>query len=406
MDRIPPVFEQKKCDALIIGCGVVGLATGIALIQRFHGIKVIIAEKEESPGLHASGRNSGVLHAGFYYSPESLKARFCREGNSELRQLTKKFEIPFKEVGKVVIARDDSENLRLQELFERGLANNVDVELLPEEELNNYEPLAKTRTRFLWSPTTGISDPHAVLIAMCNEFTAMGGEIHFSSKVKLGESNNEIVDTSGKYLAGQYINASGAQSDRIAHEIGIGTEYAMLPFMGIYRATKNENLPLKRLVYPVPHLINPFLGVHFTLTIDGKTKIGPTAIPVFGREHYTFNSGWSTSDTFQSLKSIKALVSGEAHDFKSILKSEVPKVFQSLLIKESAKLVPAATSVSKWLKLPPGIRAQLVNLTNGELVQDFIVKNYLNSTHILNAVSPGWTSAFPFGRYVASQIDL
>ena len=404
--RVPLVFQQKKCDALIVGCGVVGLATGIALIQRFHGIRVVIAEKEESLGLHASGRNSGVLHAGFYYSPESLKAKFCRDGNLDLRKLTRKFNSPFMEVGKVVVARNDAENLRLQELHDRGLTNNVDVELLPEEQLHKYEPLAKTRTRFLWSPTTGISDPHAVLAAMRDEFTAMGGEIHYGSKVRLGERNSEIIDTSGKFLANHYINASGAQSDRLAREIGIGTKYAMLPFMGIYRATNHKNLPLQRLVYPVPHLINPFLGVHFTLTIDGKTKIGPTAIPVFGREHYTLNSGWSAPDTIQSLKSIGALVTGQAHDFKAILKSEIPKVFQNLLISESAKLVPSATLAKGWFKLPPGIRAQLVDLTNGELVQDFIVESYLNSTHILNAVSPGWTSAYPFGRHVASKLEF
>ena len=395
-----------KCDALIIGGGVIGLAVGIALLESKSDLKVYIVDKENGLALHASGRNSGVLHDGFYYSPDSLKAKFCREGNFELRQLARKYAIPVREVGKVIVARNEDENGRLETLFERGSKNGVDLEMLDISELNKYEPLAISHERFLWSPTTAVSDPSAIIQAMRREFEGLGGTIHYNTKVTLEEINSEIVDSSHRYEPVQIINAAGAQADRISRNVGVGTEYAMLPFMGVYRATEEKNLPLRRLVYPVPHPVNPFLGVHFTLTLDHKVKIGPTAIPIAGREQYSLLSGWSRTDIAQSLKGISSLMTGDAHDFGKILKSEWPKIIQSLLVKESLELVPTANQVRRWHKKPPGIRAQLVHLPTGKLEQDFIIKKKFNSTHILNAVSPGWTSAIPFGKFVAKQINL
>jgi len=394
----------NKCDVLIIGAGVVGLSTGIALLQGRPSLKVIVADKEKDIGLHASGRNSGVIHAGFYYSPDSLKAKFCRDGNFELRKLAKKYGIPVKDVGKVVVARNEDEDSRLNTLFERGIANGVELEIHPAEKLKEFEPLAITHNRFVWSPNTGISDSIAIVKAMRDEFFSLGGEIHFDSKVNLTELNDEIHDSSNQFTFKHVVNAAGAQADRISRSVGVGTEYAMLPFMGVYRATSEKNLPLQRLVYPVPHLINPFLGVHFTITIDGKVKIGPTAIPIAGREQYSLTEGWSGSDIAQALKGMKSLITGNSHDFGAILKSEWPKIIQKLLVKESTELVPSAIAVKDWDRKPPGIRAQLVHLPTGKLEQDFIVTSKTNATHVLNAVSPGWTSSIPFGGYIAHTI--
>jgi L-2-hydroxyglutarate oxidase LhgO len=397
---------KSECDVLIIGAGVVGLSIGIALLESKSNIRVTIAEKEKQIGLHASGRNSGVLHAGFYYSPDSLKAKFCREGNQELRKIAKKYDIPVRNVGKVVVARNSDENSRLDLLFDRGIKNGVDIEIKDSTELAYFEPLAVTHERFLWSPSTGVSDPIALTDALKKEFLTLGGKIDYQAKVHLGIKNNEVFDESSKYEAKHYINAAGAQADRISRSVGIGMEYAMLPFMGVYRATEEKNLPLQRLVYPVPHPINPFLGVHFTLTLDRKVKIGPTAIPIAGREQYSFLNGWSAPDIGQALKGMMSLIKGESHDFGAILKTEWPKMIQSMLVKESTELVPTANTVKDWHRKPPGIRAQLVHLPTGKLEQDFVVQNIANSTHILNAVSPGWTSALPFGRFVASELQI
>ena len=394
---------QKKCDVLIIGAGVVGLSTGIALLQSQPSLKVVIAEKESSIAKHASGRNSGVIHAGFYYSPDSLKAKFCRDGNFELRKLAKKYGIQVKDVGKVVVSRNADEDQRLDTLFQRGIANGVELEIHSEEMLKEFEPLAITHKRFIWSPNTGISDSTAIVQGMFDEFTSLGGSIEFNSKLKLIERQGEVLEAENVFRFKHLVNAAGAQADKISRSVGIGTEYAMLPFMGVYRATSEENLPLRRLVYPVPHPINPFLGVHFTITIDGKTKIGPTAIPIAGREQYSFKTGWSASDIVQALKGMKSLVAGDSHDFGAILKSEWPKVIEKLLVKESSELVPTAESVRDWQRKPPGIRAQLVHLPTGKLEQDFIVISHANTTHVLNAVSPGWTSSIPFGRHVVDQ---
>jgi L-2-hydroxyglutarate oxidase LhgO len=396
-------IQPQKCDVLIIGGGIIGLSIGIALLESKPSLKVIIAEKEKSLGLHASGRNSGVLHAGFYYSPDSLKAKFCRDGNKELRKVAKKHSIDVRDVGKVVVARNEDENNRIDTLFERGIKNGVDIELKSADELKLFEPLAATYERFLWSPSTGVSDPKAINKALMNDFVSLGGKIDFDTELTLILRNSEIYDSSNQYDAKHFINAAGAQSDRIARKVDVGLEYAMLPFMGVYRATEEKNLPLKRLVYPVPHPMNPFLGVHFTLTVDHKVKIGPTAIPISGREQYSFTEGWSASDIGQAFKGMKSLIRGDSHDLKTILKTEWPKIIQSRLVRESTELVPLADQVKNWTRKPPGIRSQLVHLPSGKLEQDFVVRSAANSTHVLNAVSPGWTSAIPFGRWIIEE---
>jgi L-2-hydroxyglutarate oxidase len=388
---------------LIIGGGVIGLSIGIALLESKSSLKVIIAEKEKNLAVHASGRNSGVLHAGFYYSPESLKAKFCKDGNLELRKIAKKHGIPVLNTGKVIVARNSEENRELDLLYARGLKNGVDLEIKDSKDLAKFEPLAKSHERFLWSPTTGVSDPNALTGALAKDFIKLGGVINFDSRINLTESKGEIRDTTGTYNATIIVNAAGAQADRISRSIGVGLDYAMLPFMGLYRATESKNLPLKTLVYPVPNKTNPFLGVHFTLTIDQKVKIGPTAIPVFGREQYSPFENWSLSDIGQSLKAIYSILSGKELKIMSLARSEAPKFIEAKLVKESAELVPIAAFVSKWERKPPGIRAQLVHLPTKNLELDFVVDRHKNSVHILNAVSPGWTTAIPFGRWVSEN---
>lgn len=397
---------KESFDVVIVGAGVVGLSVASALLESNPRLNVVILEKEQELGRHASGRNSGVLHAGFYYSPDSLKAKFCREGNIELKKLCAEYGIGVKSCGKIVVTQDEQEEARLNILFERGLANGVDLEIHSAKDLNRFEPLARTYRRFLWSPNTAISDSSAVIRSMREKFQRMGGVISTGSKVKLTKQGNEVVLAEKNFSFKHLVNAAGAQSDRLGKQVDIAEDYAMIPFMGIYRAVASEKLPLRTLVYPVPHPINPFLGVHFTLTLEGKVKIGPTAIPILGREQYSLITGWSMSDISQALRGFRSMIKGDSHDFSQIVISEWPKLLQREIVKQSAKLVPAAVNVTGWVRKPPGIRAQLVHLPTGKLEQDFVVRNYLNSTHILNAVSPGWTSSIPFGSYVAEEFVL
>jgi L-2-hydroxyglutarate oxidase len=392
-----------KYDIVIAGAGIIGLAIARSLLLSEPELKVLVVEKEKSLGMHASGRNSGVLHAGFYYSPESLKAKFCRDGNAEIRKIAEKYSIPVRDVGKVVVARNAEELSRLEVLFNRGEANGVRLEFLDAGELANFEPLARTHGGFLWSPTTGVSDPARIIQAVASELLSLGGEIRFGSTLSV--DSDQVLSLNGETLSARhFVNAAGSESDRIAHKFNLGLDYSMIPFMGVYRAVEEAKLPLQRLVYPVPHPLNPFLGVHFTLTSDHKVKIGPTAIPILGREQYGFTQGWAFADIESTLVGLTSMLRHRAHDLPALIKSEWPKILTSTLVREAQELVPAVANVKGWKRKPPGIRSQLIHRPTGRLEQDFIVEKGLNSTHILNAVSPGWTSSIPFGNHISGSV--
>ena len=394
---------KSNYDVIIAGAGIIGLAIARSLLSQESKLRVLIVEKESALGAHASGRNSGVLHAGFYYSPESLKAKFCRDGNAEIRKLAEKHSIPVRDVGKVVVARNAEELLRLEELFKRGQENGVQLEFLGAEDLVNFEPLARTHGAFLWSPTTGVSDPSKVIVALANEVLAIGGEIRFGAAIEVVE--NQRLSINAEILSAKhFVNASGSQSDRIAHAFNLGLDYSMIPFMGVYRAVPADQLPLRSLVYPVPHPLNPFLGVHFTLTSDNQVKIGPTAIPILGREQYSITKGWALNDIQSTLAGLISMLRHGAHDLPALIRSEWPKIRERTLISESSQLVPSVTEIRGWHQKPPGIRSQLIHMPSGKLEQDFIINEDSTSTHILNAVSPGWTSALPLGKYVGERI--
>lgn len=396
---------MENYDVIIVGAGIIGLASAKSLKQKHPSLKILICEKESEAGLHASGRNSGVLHAGFYYSPESMKAQFCRDGNIQLREFIRSRGIALVETGKVVVSKSEQEERRLEELYERGITNGVTLNLLPASKLEKFEPLARTTNSFLWSPTTAVSDPKSVTRALVEDLISQGVEFKFSAMIT--DAQNKSAFLNGESISyGHLINAAGSQADRIAHQFGIGMQYSMLPFIGLYRYVEKNRLPLRTLVYPVPHPINPFLGVHFTVTFDGLVKIGPTAIPIVGREQYKLLSNPNFGDLRSTIRAGISLMTGSKHSLKQIIASEFPKYSSKFLVHEASKLVPFAQSIKGWGIKPPGIRSQLVNLLTGELVQDFLIEKGEKSTHILNAVSPGWTSSFAFGSYVADQVLL
>lgn len=396
----------EGCDYLIVGSGVIGLAIGISLLEANQSLKVKIYEKEQKLGEHASGRNSGVIHAGFYYSPDSLKAKFCAEGNGELKTICKTNGLPILETGKVVVTSTFDELSRLESLYLRGLENKIDLELLQERKLQEIEPAARTCGKFLWSPTTAIADPKSIIGFLAQRFQKLGGQIVVGGKVELKVFNSRIKAFSDKkeIPAHNIVNAAGVHADSLAKEIGVGTEFTCLPFKGVYRVSKRVESSPRTLIYPVPHPVNPFLGVHVTLTLDGDIKIGPTAMPLLGKERYSITSKIEIGDIINSSKSMLSLIKGKEYDLGEIIKSEAPKTLTNYIVQDIARIVPSMRDVSKWKKIDPGIRAQLVNLDTGKLEQDFIVRKFLNSIHILNAVSPGWTCALPFGRWIAQMV--
>jgi len=398
--------EFDPSDFLVIGSGIIGLSIGIALLESRPNLKVSIFEKESNYGMHASGRNSGVIHAGFYYSPESFKARFCADGNKELKALCKENNLPLKVTGKVVVTSSIDEVGRLEAIYHRGLENKIELELLDENQLIKFEPAARTHQKFLWSPTTAIADPRSVIDYLALKFKKLGGVIVTGNAIKLREYNGSIkAFTQNKEIPTNYIvNTAGVYADQIARSVGVGTEFACLPFKGIYRVSKKLNSSPKTLIYPVPHPVNPFLGVHITLTLDGDIKIGPTALPLFGREQYSATDYVQFREIKDSLKSLLSLIKGKEYDLGEILRDEMPKTLTKFIVRDIARIVPGIKEANHWKKLKPGIRAQLVNVNTGKLEQDFIVRKSNNSIHVLNAVSPGWTSSLPFGRWIAESI--
>ena len=399
---------NKEFDYIVIGAGIVGISIGLAILERSPEKKVLIIDKESKPGVHASGRNSGVLHAGFYYSPDSLKAKFCRLGNLELKNFCKENSIPILETGKVVVCQSKSDVSKLEDLFRRGVANGVDIEILDETELDKIEPAAKTIDKFIWSPTTAVGNPKLVISQLAEKFIKSGGKFQFNCSAKLVSANDQVLIETiyGTYSAASIINSAGAYAANLARQVNVGNQYACLPFLGAYKKSKLVDSNPRRLVYPVPNPINPFLGVHTTNTLNGEIKIGPTAFPVIGKEQYNLSNGFNGSEFLEFYKAAKALFKSDSVDLIGLAREEFVKLFTKPLLNKTNKLTNSLNSNKQWSKYPAGIRAQIINLETKTIEMDYIVQSDKNVVHILNAVSPGWTSAIPFTRWVVENQPL
>ena len=399
---------NKEFDYIVIGAGIVGISLGLAILERSPKKKVLIIDKESKPGVHASGRNSGVLHAGFYYSPDSLKAKFCRLGNLELKNFCKENSIPILETGKVVVCQSKSDVSKLEDLFRRGVANGVDIEILEETELDKIEPAAKTIDKFIWSPTTAVGNPKLVISQLAEKFIKSGGKFQFNCSAKLVSANDQVLIQTiyGTYSAASIINSAGAYAANLARQVNVGNQYACLPFLGAYKKSRLVDSNPRRLVYPVPNPINPFLGVHTTNTLNGEIKIGPTAFPVIGKEQYKLSNGFNGSEFLEFYKAAKALFKSDSVDLIGLAREEFVKLFTKPLLNKTNKLTNSLNSNKQWSKYPAGIRAQIINLETKTIEMDYIVQSDKNVVHILNAVSPGWTSAIPFTRWVVENQPL
>ena len=399
---------NKDYDHIIIGAGIIGISLGLALLERNPSRKVLIIDKENKPGVHASGRNSGVLHAGFYYSPDSLKAKFCRLGNLELRKFCKENNLRILETGKVVVCQDKQDVLRLEELYRRGVENGVDIELHSFQELSRIEPAAQTIDKFIWSPTTAVGSPKDVIEKLSEKFVKSGGKFLFNQKVKLIKKNNEVLiqTKSANYFAKAIINSAGAYAAELAKQVNVGREYVCMPFLGAYKKTNLLSQNPKRLVYPVPNPVNPFLGVHTTITLNNELKIGPTAFPVIGKEQYKAIDGFSFKDLVEFLSSSRALLRSNSVNLLGLAQEEVLKLFTKPLLKRTQKLSDSLQINKNWVKHPSGIRAQIINTKTKTIEMDYIVESDKNVVHVLNAVSPGWTSSLPFARWVVENQPL
>ena len=395
--------QAVTCEYLVIGAGIVGLAIARELSMRDPQARVVVVDKENRVGMHASGRNSGVLHAGFYYAPDSLKASLTRDGNALLREFLVQHKVAVRECGKVVVASNEHQLLSLGELARRGIANGVELHAIDEKELRELEPRARTFDRALWSPTTAVADPAEVIVALLADVRGRGIDVRFGEHVT-DITQSTVTTNATKFFPGHTINCAGLYADRIATMAGLEHPYVMLPFKGLYW---HANLPagfLTRHVYPVPDPKNPFLGVHATVTVAGEMKIGPTAIPALSRENYEKLVGVNPRDLGEVARYLPQFLSSPHHDAKELIRSEVPKYLKNKLVEQAALLIPELTSSMFDQRLKPGIRAQLFDTSSKQLEMDFVVRNQENCTHVLNAVSPAWTSSLSFAKHVVASI--
>lgn len=389
-------------DYLIIGAGIIGLNIAKTLKEMIPDSKILIIEKENEVGLHSSGRNSGVLHAGFYYTENSLKAKFTKEGNIALKEFVKKRGLELNECQKVVVAQNESELEGLEELKRRGDVNGVELIWLDENRLNDLYPNVKTYKKALLCPSTATVNPFLVTKEYAKICKEMGIEIILNCKYK-SKNENSILTSKGNFKAKKIINCAGLYADKIANDFGFSNDYVIIPFKGVYLKDKKNLSELKTNIYPVPNLANPFLGVHYTLTVDNEAKIGPTAIPAFWRENYKGFSNFSLSEFFQiSFYELKLFFT-DAFGFRSLAFSELKKYnfhyFKNLAKKLTKNMYDGG--YDSWST--PGIRAQLLNKKTLELVQDFVVESDEHSVHILNAVSPAFTCSTPFSKWVVEN---
>ena len=397
-------MAANNFDFGVIGAGIVGLAMANRIRQIHPNATIAVFDKEAAVGEHASGRNIGVLHAGFYYSPDSLKAALTRDGNKLLRDFCAEEEIAVKETGKVVVAQNSSAVAALQELHRRGNANGVVTELVTPEQLAELEPLAKTYEWALWSPNTAVANPLAVTQGLANKVVREGTTLNLGHEV-LRTLPNRIITSLGNYSVGHIINCAGLYADKIAKQFGYCDDYAMLPFKGLYWYGNWAPGTLQRHVYPVPDVRNPFLGVHLTVTIDGRAKIGPTAIPIFSRESYAGFGGLSPKEVLNIVGIYPKFLSSKHHDVLGLIKTEMPKYSQRHLVSQAKALVPSVDPKDFKVRGKPGIRAQLLDIKNKKLEMDFVVRGDESSTHVLNAVSPAWTSALAMANHVCKKFD-
>lgn len=390
-------------DVLIVGGGIIGVSLAREMAGRYPGLTITLLEKEAAVACHASGRNSGVLHAGFYYSPDSLKARFTSEGNRLLTDYCLQHHLTINRCGKIVVARNEKEREAIFELKRRGDKNGVELEIIDENTLETLEPNARTCDKALYSPNTSVVNPAEVVGHIVQNLQG-NVTVLLHEKFVRREGGATVRTNKRKIQFRYFINSAGLYADKIAHQFGIGRKYTLIPFKGLYLEYKDKDL-LRRHIYPVPNLNNPFLGVHFTITAAGKMKIGPTAIPAFWRENYQGLSNFSPKEFFEVMYRESGLFLANAFHFRNLAFEEMKKYYRHYFIQQAAHLVKAIDTSQFGSYLNPGIRAQLLDTEAMKLVMDFVVEHGENSTHILNAVSPAFTSAFSFSKFIVDEVE-
>ena len=393
----------ERYDLIVIGGGIVGLATAYLLLLRRHDLRLALLEKESELGTHQTGHNSGVLHAGLYYPPGSRKARLCREGKAAIEVFAEEHGIPYELCGKVVVAIDGGELERLAAIKERAMANGVEgLEEVGPERLRELEPHA-AGIRALWSPRSGIIDFRRVALAYADEVRARGGTILTSQEVvsiRARDSERVVHTRSGEFIARNLISCGGLYSDRLAAMTGDAGNERIVPFRGDYYTLKpNARHLVRGLIYPVPDPRFPFLGVHFTRRIDGEILAGPNAVLAFARE------GYKRLDISPRELALTLMFPGFLRLAKTYLRTGLAEMWRDWSRRAFAaglkRYVPEIREQDLMFG-PSGVRAQSLS-ADGRMVDDFSIGESPHILHVRNAPSPAATASLAIGRELAEM---
>ncbi len=394
---------DETFDVVVIGAGIVGLATARALLVKRPKLRLAVIEKERLPGTHQTGHNSGVLHSGIYYKPGSLKARLCIEGKQKLERYATEHAIPFVACGKLIVALDTTELPRLEELHRRAVANGVEgLRVLTGDELREVEPHA-VGSRALHAPRTGIIDYGAVTRAYVDDVERAGGRILTGRAVRGFEQRDRrvrIETDEGPLQARAVIGCAGLQSDRVARLAGARPPVRIVPFRGDYYTLGEETEKLVRgLVYPVPDPAFPFLGVHFTKRLDGSVVAGPNAVLAFARERYR-RAALDVRDAISALAYPGSWRFAGRHlrTGAGELRRDISK---RAFVRDMQRYVPGVRAEDVTFG-PTGIRAQAL-ARDGTLVDDFLIVGTERMMHVLNAPSPAATASLAIGDELADR---
>lgn len=395
--------SEERADVLIVGGGIVGLATAADLAVRFPGFEILVLEKENDLGTHQTGHNSGVIHSGIYYKPGSLKATTCRAGKALLEQYCREQGIAFDVCGKVIVATEPDELPRLQAMVERGLQNGVRCEMISPERLRELEPNVRGLAA-IHVPEAGRTHYPDVAVRLADGIRAAGHRIHLGHRVRtiVEERDGLTVSTEAAQFRTRYlVNCAGLHSDRIAALTSKELPARIVPFRGeYYQLTAAARSLVNTMVYPVPDPRFPFLGVHFTKTLTGKVKCGPNAVLAFAREGY-HKSDWRLADLAESLSypGFQRLASKHwRYGWSEVVRSFSKHAF----LKSLQRMVPDVRS--EHLETgPTGVRAQAVAI-DGSLVDDFCFMEQERVVHVINAPSPAATASFAIARHIVDRL--
>ncbi|MGF6591211.1 L-2-hydroxyglutarate oxidase [Pseudomonas sp. 2835] len=390
-------------DYCIIGGGIVGLATAMALLERQPGASLLILEKESSLAKHQTGHNSGVIHAGIYYAPGSLKADLCKRGAQATKEFCTEHQIKFEVCGKLLVASTPLEVERMHALYERSQQNGLKVEQLDAKELQRREPNI-VGLGGLFLDATGIVDYQQVCEAMARVIQRFGGEVHLQTTVRaIVETADKVTISSDDkvWSARQLVACAGLQSDRLATLAGVKIDHQIIPFRGEYfRLPAAKNDIVNHLIYPIPDPELPFLGVHLTRMIDGSVTVGPNAVLGLGRENYRkFSVNWRDVAEYARFPGFWKTIWNNLGSGTAEMKNSL---FKSGYLEQCRKYCPSL-NIEDLLPYEAGIRAQAV-MRDGTLVHDFLFAETPRMVHVCNAPSPAATSAIPIGQMIAERI--